>query len=125
MQRNLAVGTLLLAGVVAAGALACGSSEPSGPVRVVEIELGEMYISPSELTVEAGERVQFRVTNTGLVEHDMRVERGREGTRMLNPGEQATFEAGPFEGHTVFICTVPGHAAAGMLMDLDVARAAP
>jgi len=43
---------------------------------------------------------------------------------MLKPGATETVTVGPFESSTQAWCTVPGHKAAGMVMDINVAGAA-
>lgn len=80
--------------------------------------MGEMYFDPAEITVPAGE-VTFVVTNDGAVVHDFVIE--ELGVNIvLNPGETGeatvTVEPGTYE----IICTLPGHAVAGMVGTLIV-----
>jgi uncharacterized cupredoxin-like copper-binding protein len=57
--------------------------------------------------------VIFRVTNTGAVPHNFKI-KGRT-TRMLSHGQSATLRVVfAKKGHYAYVCTVPGHAAAGM-----------
>jgi len=66
-------------------AAACGSAGASvvDPAlgRVIEIRMSEFTFSPSTITVNAGEKVTFKLINTGVVEHDfMAGLQGRPGT---------------------------------------------
>jgi nitrite reductase (NO-forming) len=75
--------------------------------------------------------VTFEVTNGGQIPHDFKICASAKGgtanactgtvTKLLSPGASAalthTFKTkGSFE----YLCTVPGHAAAGMKGDLRV-----
>ena len=55
-------------------AAACGSAGASAvdPAlgRVIEVRMSEFTFSPSTITVNAGEKVTFKLINTGVVEHD-------------------------------------------------------
>lgn len=108
-----------------------GSGTPAAPAPAVEpvapvefdIELGDLWIRPAQIEVPAGAEVVLNVTNTGAIPHDLAL--NGTGTQMLNPGESETVTFGPFTGDVQLICTVPGHAAAGMVMDVVVEDAAP
>jgi FtsP/CotA-like multicopper oxidase with cupredoxin domain len=67
--------------------------------------------------------VEFRTVNVGAAPHDL-VFRGlpaRAGTRVLEPQERQTIRVRLARPGTVrFLCTVEGHAAAGMLGRLTV-----
>jgi uncharacterized cupredoxin-like copper-binding protein len=57
--------------------------------------------------------VTFNVKNVGKLGHDFKIN-GRK-TRLLSPGQSATLRVAFLrKGHYPYICTVPGHAAAGM-----------
>jgi nitrite reductase (NO-forming) len=88
------------------------------------IELGDLYVKPSSIEVPAGAKVTLKVTNTGAMVHDLKVD-GTNGTPMLDPGATATVEIGPLEGDAQAWCTVPGHREAGMLLDIAVQTSAP
>lgn len=93
---------------------------PVDGARVVEISATEMAFTPAALSFEAGEPVNVTVTNDGDVFHDFDLDVA-DVHLDLDPGEQATAavtidEAGVYEA----VCTVPGHAAAGMVLTLDV-----
>ncbi len=101
-----------------AGALSTGA-----PVAF-DVELGDLYVEPSSIAVEAGSPVTLTVTNAGAMPHDLKLD-GTDGTDMLDPGETAEVTIGPFEADGQAWCTVPGHKEAGMVMDIRVIGAAP
>src|SRR5690606_20720639 len=68
------------------------------------------------IEVPEGGTIIARVTNAGAIPHDFVLDTG-EGTPMLAPGETAEYTFGPFTDSTRFICSVPGHAAAGMVAE--------
>lgn len=74
---------------------------------------------PSEFRFELSKRsvhkgtVIFRIVDRGALSHDFKIH-GKK-TKLLSPGRSATLRV-VFEkaGHYRYVCTVPGHAAAGM-----------
>ena len=128
MRAAVMVGALLF------GAAACADDGPEGSgaptlggggmsaaeaTMVVDVELGDLYISPASIEVQPGEIVAFNVTNVGAMPHDFAVN-GVDGTAMLNPGDSETLTAGPFNANVQAWCTVAGHRAAGMEMQITV-----
>ena len=117
----------MLAAVVAAGfAFRADDDEASdsgaaagGAAQTFQIELGDLYVEPSSIEVEAGSPVVLEVTNAGAVQHDLKLD-GETGTDMLDPGASATVELGPLDADAQAWCTVPGHKEAGMVLDIDV-----
>lgn len=78
----------------------------------VKVTLLEMKFVMTKKTVPHG-KVVFKVTNKGKLPHDFKI--ARKKTPVLAPGKSATL-AVTFRkaGSYPFVCTVPGHAAAGM-----------
>ena len=70
---------LLLLLVTGCGGEAAGQAAP-----VVDVALGDMVITPGEITAVPGP-LDLRVTNTDVVVHDLVV--AGKGTRRLGPGE--------------------------------------
>lgn len=93
------------------------AAEPVAPVEV-DVELGDLWIRPGAIEVPAGAQLILNVTNTGAVPHDLSLD--GTGTAMLNPGDSETVTFDSLTGNAQFICTVPGHAAAGMVLDVTV-----
>jgi uncharacterized cupredoxin-like copper-binding protein len=56
--------------------------------------------------------VVFKVTNKGHIQHNFKI--GGKKTSMLKPGKSATLKVTLKKGSFKYLCTVPGHAAAGM-----------
>jgi len=97
---------------------------PNGKTQTFEIELGDMFVRPSSISVPYGTRVVLHVVNHGAMSHDLQLEGGSPGTGMLAPGQRQTVGYGVF-GHTEQAwCTVPGHKAAGMILTIRVTGAA-
>lgn len=82
--------------------------------REVRVEAGDLWFAPDRIEIAAGEPVNITVTNTGRIFHDfviaelgfaLEVEAGETATGGLEVTEPGSY---------VFICSVPGHEAAGM-----------
>lgn len=71
----------------------------------------------SKRTVPKG-LVTFKVTNKGKLPHDFKIF-GKK-TPMLKAGKSATLKVTLSKGSKAYICTVPGHAVAGMKGTLRV-----
>jgi plastocyanin len=93
---------------------------PVDGAPAIEVSATEMAFSPAALSLEAGEPTNVTVANEGAVFHDLDVDVA-DVHLGVDPGEQATAavtidQSGVYEA----ICTVPGHAAAGMVLTIDV-----
>jgi uncharacterized cupredoxin-like copper-binding protein len=79
----------------------------------VRVTAGEMFFRLSRKTLPRPGRVTFFVMNGGRLAHDFRI-RGNK-TVLIRPGRTArltvTFSK---RGRYPYVCTVPGHSAAGM-----------
>ena len=60
------------------------------------------------------------VVNDGDEVHDLAVDGGTSRTRMLEPGESQRLDLGLVTADIRTLCTLPGHAAAGMKGTLTV-----
>ena len=110
--------------VVIPAAFAHGSSAKVTTVTVTAGKPSEFKFVLSAKSVKSGVIV-FKVTNKGNLPHDFTLCSGRNkplansckgrGTPQISPGQSNTLRvtnilAGTYE----YLCTVPGHAAAGM-----------
>ncbi len=95
-----------------------------GPVTTARVELGDMFVRPSSLTVRRGTRLVLHVVNTGALSHDLQLEGGAVGTGMLGPGQSRTADFGVVGRTEQAWCTVPGHKAAGMVLTIRAAAGA-
>lgn len=118
MKRISGLGLLVLA-VVAIGIVARGTGRDESPSSA-EIVLEDLRFSPNRLDAKVGVPLKVRLTNRGLERHDLNFPslhmpglRGVES--ILEPGETRTITLQFDEpGTHTFICSLPGHAAAGM-----------
>lgn len=84
----------------------------SSLLATVKVAASEFKFVLSKKTAGRGV-VTFRVTNVGKISHDFEI-KGRK-TRLLSHGQSATLRVTFLKkGHYTYMCTVPGHAAAGM-----------
>ena len=94
-----------------------GTSAEAGP-SVVNVELGDIFVKPAELTAQAG-TIEIRVQNSGQVEHNFAID-GQAKTEMIPPGGSETLQVDLAAGEYPFLCEVTGHADAGMKGTLTV-----
>jgi len=122
-SRSGCVAVLLLAAVLSG----CGSASPTPlpPPRAVQLELTEFTITPGAVSAEVGERISFRVSNTGVLEHNVSIQDpSGEEIALLSvlPKQHGTLQIEPsIPGLWKIICTLPGHEMAGMTATLTVA----
>lgn len=93
------------------------SSQGAAPVAgapTVVIEATEFAFEPNRVVTGAGEVVNITLVNRGSVLHDLTIP--ALGVHLVaGPGETAaTGLSGPTRGEYPILCTVPGHAEAGM-----------
>jgi uncharacterized cupredoxin-like copper-binding protein len=84
----------------------------------VSVKASEFKYALSTKTVGKGS-VTFTIKNTGKVNHDLKI--NNKVSRLVKPGKSTSFtvkfsKAGKYS----YLCTVPGHAAAGMKGTLTV-----
>jgi uncharacterized cupredoxin-like copper-binding protein len=93
---------------------------PAEDAGEIHVQATEMAFTPAEFDLAAGETVNITVANDGQLFHDFVLDEA--GVHLnLDPGEQARAaltlaEPGTYEA----ICTVTGHAEAGMVLTIDV-----
>lgn len=125
-------GWVLVAAAALAAALVATSVATARPTSgtatrtVVAVSMYEMGFKLSKNAVRPG-TVVFRTVNDGAVQHDFRIKGlgtpAGLGTPILGAGERATLTVRlPKTGRFPYICTVPGHAAAGMKGTLIVKK---
>ena len=106
---------LLLAPVLAFPASAVSSSDEarSSAARApINVTLTEMKFRFAKLAARRG-TIVFRLSNKGVVRHDMRIA-GKRSPRIA-PGRTITWRVAIAKaGRYRVVCTLPGHAAAGM-----------
>lgn len=103
-----AAALLAVVGVVASPAL--GARMHSSATRVTVIAT-EFHFKLSKTSVRHGS-VTFTVVNKGKVEHDFKI--GTKKTPVIKPGKSAKLTVTLRKGRIAYLCTLPGHAQAGM-----------
>ena len=101
----------------AATAASGGSGSGSGEAAFVEVILDELSITPSSISVPAGRDIVVHVMNQGEAQHTFAVSvNGTDyATPLIDPGSMANLDVPALDaGSYDAICTVPGHADAGM-----------
>lgn len=94
---------------------------PVGPVKEFTISGTEYSFNPSSITVSTGDRVKITFQNIGRAPHNLTIEGLGVSTRTIRSGQTDTIEFTALTpGTYTFICSVPGHAAAGMVGNLIV-----
>lgn len=120
-----AIGCLATAGLVVVAlvggaalfGLVTGSAPGSSPVTIV---LEDFRFTPNRIDAKVGVPVTVQLVNRGTERHDLNFESlhmpGLGGVEsILAPGETRTITLNFDQpGTHTFICTLPGHAAAGM-----------
>jgi plastocyanin len=108
--RFLAAAPLALA-LVAAGP-AASSHAPTAKPTTVKVVMTDYDFALSKQRLIHG-KVVFRVVNTGEVVHDFKI--AGKKTPIFTTGQSGALSvAFKKPGKYTFICTVPGHVAAGM-----------
>jgi len=116
----------VLALVVASVAIVFVGSDddPAGTAAAgaTTVEMSEFALTPAVLTVAAGGSLE--VTNTGTAAHNLTVSDTDLATADLAAGESETLDLSSLEpGEYEVICSIPGHADAGMKGTLTITEA--
>jgi nitrite reductase (NO-forming) len=105
------------AGATPAASSDTASGEILGTLAVASIDLA---FEPKELTVEKAGRYTVELTNNGQIPHDLTLPDGTT-TGLAKGGETVKVDLDIPAGGLTFICSVPGHADAGMKGAITVA----
>jgi nitrite reductase (NO-forming) len=116
------VGLVVAAGSDGTGEAAGNETVAAGSIgspQNLDVELGDLFVKPKSIEVPAGTELIVNVTNTGAMPHDLKLD-GKRGTALLDPGEKARVSLGIIRKGSQAWCTVPGHKAAGMVLEIKV-----
>jgi nitrite reductase (NO-forming) len=86
-------------------------------VALVDAVVG-FDVTPDVLEVDRGTHVVLEVVNEGDEPHDLAVDGGQR-TRLLDPGESQRLDLSRVAGDSAALCTLPGHKAAGMTLEIQ------
>jgi len=131
MRRAVTVfvlGALTLAGL-AAGILAPGTgaapkaSKASDAKINISVKASEFKFVLSRRSVPAGSTVVFTVKNVGKISHDFKISGKKTPTLLPGKSAKVTVKFSK-KGRVQYICTLPGHAGAGMKGTFSIGVAA-
>lgn len=93
----------------------------AGMSAEVTLTAREFAFEPETVTVEHGERVTLVLENMGVLAHNVTIPALSQATATVQSDGRATLEfAAPGAGIYEIVCSVPGHAEAGMRATLQV-----
>jgi len=107
IRRLLAAAAL----VVLAAVLLAPAALSSTKATTVTVTAKEFSFKLSTKSAKAGP-VTFKVKNAGKLPHDFKI--AGKKTALIQPGKSATLKVTIKKGKNPYLCTVAGHAAAGM-----------
>src|SRR5581483_9193507 len=109
-KLKLAVGLIAAIAILAVAPLALAHTH-AAQATTVTVKASEFKFVLSKKSAPHG-KVTFKVTNKGHISHDFKI--AGKKTPMLSPGKSATLKVTLKKGKYKYLCTVPGHASAGM-----------
>jgi uncharacterized cupredoxin-like copper-binding protein len=114
IRLSLTLSLLAVLGVLAAPAL---GARAHSTATAVTVTASEFKFKLSKASVPHG-AVTFTVVNKGKLPHDFKI--AGKKTPLLAPGKSAKLTVTLKAGKAPYLCTVAGHAAAGMKGTLKV-----
>jgi uncharacterized cupredoxin-like copper-binding protein len=96
------------------------ATTPAAPQgNTVVVDETEFKITAPTTTFKAGP-ITFQAKNVGKIPHDLAIKQTGEKTKLIQPGGSATLTVTLKAGKYELYCTVPGHEAAGMKLNITV-----
>lgn len=123
MRRRTFAAAAVAAGLALAApfaALAAGTGTTAAKATTITVTAGkptEFHFTLSKSSVTKGS-VTFTITNRGKLAHDFKI--NGKTSKKVQPGKSTTLKVVLKAGKLKYLCTVPGHAAAGMRGTLRV-----
>jgi uncharacterized cupredoxin-like copper-binding protein len=120
--------SLLVVVVLAVGLAACGGgggAAQSGTGKTVNVEATEFAFNPNAFSGTVGQKITFKVTNKGTVDHNfvvLNTDGSQELTKtVVKVGTTVSLDFTPTAaGDYQIDCNLPGHKEAGMQGKLTV-----
>jgi uncharacterized cupredoxin-like copper-binding protein len=111
MKRTLAVAAAAFAAVTIAAPLTTAGAQ-RGAATVISVSGKEFKFTLNRKSARRG-AIVFKFKNVGAVGHDLKI--AGKKTPLVQPGNSATLRVKITKpGRYRYVCTVAGHAAAGM-----------
>ena len=120
MTKTFSVLATTIAAAALLWALPAAAKQSAPRATTVTVTAGspsEFKFKLSKTSVPAGS-VTFNVSNKGNLPHDFKI--GTKKTALIQPGKTAKLTVSLKKGKSTYMCTVSGHAAAGMKGTLTV-----
>src|SRR5205823_3826821 len=96
------------------------ATTPAAPQgNTVVVDETEFKITTATTTFKPGQ-ITFEAKNVGKIPHDLAVKQTGDKTKLIQPGGSATLKVTLKAGKYELYCTVPGHEAAGMRLNITV-----
>ena len=95
------------------------TTAPKPSATTVEVIETEFKIALPSTQLKAG-KITFQVKNEGKIPHDLAVKQTGDKTALIPAGGTAELTVTLQPGTYLLYCTVPGHEAAGMKLDITV-----
>jgi uncharacterized cupredoxin-like copper-binding protein len=114
MRRRLLGASVAIACLALAVPFMASAAPAKMHATTVKVTAGkptEFHFVLSKMSVPAG-AVTFTIANKGKLAHDFKI--GGKTSKMVQPGKSVTLKVTLKKGKNKYLCTVPGHAAAGM-----------
>jgi len=111
MKRISALAAVLAVAAVSVFTVVAYAGQNHATATTISVKAMEFKFTLSKKSAPHG-KVTFKVTNKGHLKHDFKIN-GKK-TSMISPGKSASLTVTLKKGSFKYICTVPGHAAAGM-----------
>ena len=96
------------------------TTTPAKPAATkVPVSETEFKITLASTNLKAGE-ITFQAKNDGKIPHDLAIKQTGDKTKLIQPGGTAELKVTLKPGTYELYCTVPGHEAAGMRVNVTV-----
>ncbi len=97
-----------------------GSDVPAAENNAFALSMVDIAFEPNAFQIPADTDVVITITNNGVLQHDFAIESEGINSGMVPGGEAVELTVNMPAGEYNFICTVEGHAEAGMIGTLTV-----
>jgi nitrite reductase (NO-forming) len=111
MKRIASLVAVLAVAAVSVFTVVAYAGSSHATTTTITVKASEFKFVLSKKSARHG-KVTFKVTNKGHVSHDFKIN-GKK-TPLVKPGKSASLTVTLKKGSFKYVCTVPGHAAAGM-----------